>query len=117
VNIIHIFTVHPLPTEPHAVYTVYKQNYLLLAESVEAGYQMIKDFTGVAGASEVYASSFGSGAREIAGPNTLMTQKVSLGDHIHWRNVQERYSLIASGPESLEAFFERQFKEIFPHIA
>lgn len=116
-NVIHILTVQPLPTEPHAVYAVEKQSYLMLAESVDAAYQMVKDFDGVANAAEVFGCSYGAEAREIAGPNTILKQKITLGDHVHWRTVQESYHLVASGPESLESFFDRQFKELFPHLA
>lgn len=113
-NIVHIFTVNPMPTAVNALPRVEKCNYFLMAGDIHSAFALIRENVDVLGAAEVYARLVGSGAREVAGPRTLMTQHLPAQDHAYWTKSQTTYTLVAAGPVPIKAYFQREYAERYP---
>ncbi len=105
----HLFTVKPVEVQDHELPRVQYGDYYLFAADLQAAWDTIKEWVGVADAAEVWGIAAGDHFQIT--PQTRLHQQEQANQHRHWAQVQDRYRLIHSGPESLEQWSDRRLDE------
>ncbi len=105
----HLFTVKPVEVQDHELPRVQYGDYYLFAADLQAAWDTIKEWVGVADAAEVWGIAAGDHFQIT--PQSRLHQQEQANQHRHWAQVQDRYRLIHSGPESLEQWSDRRLDE------
>lgn len=115
-NIFHIFTVSPVDVDRHELAAVQYGYYYVAAESLEKAFHSLRECGDVIRASEVYGGQMFTlhGEGVIVRPDSRLTVRKDMADHLHWASVQDRYKLLATGPESLTQYRDRKSSEWWP---
>lgn len=119
-KIFHIFTVAPIDVKDDELPAVQYLDYYLVGESLQNAFEGLREFDSVSRAAEVYGAELdmsSSVTGVIVWPESQLNQREMLGQHRHWANVQDRYTLLAKGAESLDEFVARRFVESYPQFA
>jgi hypothetical protein len=106
----HLFTVKPVEVQGHELPRVQYGDYYLFAADLQAAWDKIKEWEGVADAAEVWGIEAGEHFQIT--PTSRIHQQEQTNQHRHWAHVQDRYRLIHSGPESLEQWADRRLDEM-----
>lgn len=114
-KIFHIFAVTPIDVASHELPAVQLHDHFVCAQSLESAFAEIKEHSIVIKSSEVFGAE--SNRPIIIDSFSRLNQRVNLGQHRHWANVQKQYALLSKGGESPEQFVERRFAENHPHFA
>lgn len=109
-SIFHLFTVSPVVVAPFETPRVRYRDFMIHASSVEAAWAHIEASEGLSDICEVWGAPRTSEGDTfvITGPETEMSREHEVGQHLHWVEVQERYSLVHRGAVSLEAWRAEQ---------
>ena len=109
-SIFHLFTVSPVVVAPFETPRVRYRDFMIHASSVEAAWAHIGASEGLSDICEVWGAPRTSEGDTfvITAPDTEMSREHEVGQHRHWVEVQERYSLVHRGAVSLE---ERQSEQ------
>lgn len=119
-KLFHILTVTPLDVASHELPAVQYGDYYVASESLDKAFDGLREYGNVIGASEIYGVELDLTKRDegvIIRPESKQNQRETLGQHRHWANVQDRYTLLATGAESPEQFVARRFAENHPQYA
>lgn len=118
-KIFHIFTVTPIDVKAEELPAVQYQDYYLVGESLQNAFEGLRDFGSVSRAAEVYGAELDMSNRVtgvIVWPESQLNRRETLGQHRHWVSVQDRYTLLSKGTESLYEFVARRFVESHPQF-
>jgi hypothetical protein len=114
VPIFHLFTVKPIETQIHELPCVQYGDYYLVAPNLQAAWDEIKGWQEMADVAEVWGVN--ADLHFQITPTTRLLRQEQVHQHSHWVQVQERYSLIHSGPVSLEQWAERRLVELVGRV-
>lgn len=114
-KLFHLIVATPVQAQPHQLHRVQYSEYIVVALTLQAAYGAISEHTMpvvVASAPEVWGRAL---TRSVDGvvvsPSTKLQSQTDFEQHMHWSRVQEQYTLVHKGPESLQQWTERMFAE------
>lgn len=113
----HLMVVSTVSPQPHDVLRVQYNNYVVEAEDLGAALGVLKEqsaYVDITVAPEVWGRTLNRTTGSVlASPHNPMQTQVDLVHHQHWVNVQEQYTLLHRGPESLTQWATQAFDNHF----
>lgn len=106
----HIFTVKPVAVECHELPRVQYSDYYLFATSLQAAWETIIEWEGVADSAEVWGIQLDLNFKITS--TTRIHQQCQASQHHHWAREQDSYRLIHAGIEPLEQWADRRLDEL-----
>ena len=115
--VFHLFTVKPIEVQESELPRVQYGDYYLGATCLQAAWDAIKDWQEVADADVLEVWGINADPHFQITPATRLHRQEQAHQHRHWARVQDRYTLIHSGPVSLDRWADRRLMELVARVS